>query len=132
MIINASEIYTRLTTALQNEDARVKTSSVYTNSPSSYPFVSIELIDDSIYQNGIDSGDIENFVNMTYEIIVICEGNTKMTDAYKLLGVADDFMKSVGYARIVIAPNQDQNETRYRLVARYEAVVGKDLKTYRR
>ena len=132
MINNASEIFTRLTTALQSEDSSVKTASVYTNSPTDYPFVSIEMIGNSVYERGIDSGDIENFANIDYEINVYTKGNSKMSKAYKLLGVADDFMKSIGFTRIIATPMQDQNETLYRLVARYEAVVGKDLKVYRR
>jgi len=132
MINNASEIFTRITTALETADSSVKTSSVYTNSPSSYPFVSIEMIGDGVYENGVDSGDIENFANIDFEINVIATGNTKMSKCYKLLGVADDFMKSIGFTRIIMTPMQDQNETKYRLLARYEAVVGKDLKVYRR
>lgn len=132
MINNASEIFTRLTTALQESDVNVKTSSVYTNSPSSYPFVSIEMLNNSVYELGVDSGDLENYANIDYEINVYTKGNLRMSDAWKLLGVADDFMKSIGFTRIVVSPMQDQNETLYRLVARYEAVVGKDLKVYRR
>ena len=55
-----------------------------------------------------------------------------MSKCYKLLQVADNFMKSIGFTRIVMTPMQDQNETKYRLLARYEGVVGKDLKVYRR
>ena len=132
MINNSSEIFDRITTALQESDNAVKTSSVYVNAPSSYPFVSIELIEDSIYEQGVDSGDIENFANMSYEINVYTKGDTRMSSAYGLLGVADNFMKSIGFTRIIIQPMQDQNETLYRIIARYEAVVGKDLKVYRR
>lgn len=132
MINNASEIFDRITTALKSSDSTVKTSSVYQNAPSSYPFVSIEMIDDSIYERGIDSGDIENFANISYEINVYTKGDIRMSKAYKLLGVADNFMKSIGFTRIIAQPLQDQNETLYRIIARYEAVVGKDLKVYRR
>ena len=132
MIDNFNEIYTRITTALKQYDSNVKTSSVYTNSPSSYPFVSIELIDDSVYQGGIDSGDIDNFANHSYEINVFAKGNTAMSKARELLEVADNFMKSVGYVRVSRTPMQDQNETAYRFIARYEGVVSKDLKVYRR
>ena len=132
MINNANELFTRITTALKEYDSSVRTSSVYTNTPSSYPFVSIELINDDIYENGIDSGDVENFANLAYEINVYTDGNTRMSNAWKLLGVADDLMKSIGFLRISATPMQDQNETLYRIVARYEAVVGKDLHTYRR
>ena len=132
MINNASEIFTKITTALQDEDSSVKTSSVYTNSPSSYPFVSIEMIGNSVYERGSDSGDIENFANIDFEINVVATGNTKMSKCYKLLSVADNFMKSIGFTRFIVSPMQDQNETKYRLLAGYEAVVGKDLKVYRR
>ena len=132
MINNANEIFDRITTALKQSDSAVKTSSVYVNAPSSYPFVSIELIEDSIYEQGVDSGDMENFANMSYEVNVYAKGDTKMSKAYGLLGVADNFMKSIGFTRIIIQPMQDQNETLYRIIARYEAVVGKDLKVYRR
>lgn len=132
MIDNFNEIYTRITNALRTYDSNVKTSSVYTNTPSSYPFVSIELIDDSIYEQGIDSGDVENFANHYYEINVYAKGNLAMSNARKLLEVADNFMKSIGFTRTSKVPVQDQNETIYRFIAIYEAVVGKDLKVYRR
>ena len=132
MIDNSNEMFTRITNALKDFDSSVKTSSVYKNSPSEYPFVSIELIDDSVYANGIDSGDIENFVNQVYEINVYTKGDTSKSDANELLGVADDLLKSVGYMRISKTPMQDQNDTTYRIIARYEGVVGKDLKVYRR
>ena len=132
MIDNFNEIYTRITTALKGYDSNVKTSSVYTNSPSSYPFVSIELIEDNVYELGIDSGDIENFANHSYEINVYTKGNTAMSKARELLGVADNFMKSIGFMRVSKTPMQDQNETLYRYIARYEGIVSKDLKVYRR
>ena len=132
MINNSSEMFTNITTALQDYDSNVKASSVYTNSPSSYPFVSIEMIENDIYENGVDSGDIENFAVLVYEINVYASGNTKMSGAWGLLEVADNYMKSVGFTRVSATPMQDQNETLYRIIARYEAVVGKDLKTYRR
>lgn len=132
MIDNFNEIYTCITTALKTYDSSVKTSSVYTNSPSSYPFVSIELIEDSVYERGMDSGDIENFAYHSYEINVYTKGNTAMSKARGLLEVADNFMKSIGFMRVSKTPMQDQNETLYRYIARYEAVVGKDLKVYRR
>ena len=132
MINNSSEMFTRITTALQEYDSSVKTSSVYTNSPSSYPFVSVEMVMNDVYEQGIDSGDIENFADMSYEINVYSKGDTRMSRAWKLLEVADNVMKSVGYLRVSATPMQDQNETLYRIIARYEGVVSKDLKVYRR
>lgn len=132
MIDNFNEIYTRITSALQEYDSKVKTSSVYTNSPSSYPFVSVELIEDYVYERGSDSGDIENFANNAYEINVYSKGNTAMSKARELSMVVDNFMKSVGFTRVSKTPMQDQNETLYRIILRYEGVVSKDLTVYRR
>ena len=132
MINNSSEMFTRITTALKTYDSSVKTSSVYTNSPSSYPFVSIEMINNDVYDDGIDSGDIENFATLSYEINIYAKGDTRMSKSWELLEIADNFMKSVGFTRVSATPMQDQNETLYRIIARYEGVVGKDLKVYRR
>jgi len=126
------EVFDRLTSALKSADDRVETSSVYTNSPSSYPFVSIEEIENSVYEQGVDCCEMENFANIAFEINCYAQGNARMSDCYKLLEVCDDFMKSIGFMRESITPMQDQNETTYRIVSRYSAVVGKDHKTYRR
>lgn len=132
MINNASEIFTRTTTALKEADSQVQTSSVYKNAPSSYPFVSIEMIGNDVYERGRDSKGIENFAVITYELNVICNGNTRMSRAWKLLEVADNLLKSIGFVRVQSRPIQDQNETLYRIVARYEGVVSSDLKVYGR
>lgn len=132
MIDIHNEIFDRLTKALQSVDGRIKTSSVYTNSPTSYPFVSIEQIENEVYTQGRDCCEIENFASISFEINCYTQGITRMSDCYKLLGVADDFMKSIGFTRESITPMQDQNETTYRIIGRYSGVVGKDHKVYGR
>lgn len=132
MISIHNEVFDRLTTALQNADANIQTSSVYTNSPTHYPFVSIEQIENDVYEQGIDCCEIENFANIAFEINCYAQGNTRMSDCYKLLEVADNFMKSIGFMRESITPMQDQNETTYRIIGRYSGVVSKDHKVYRR
>ena len=132
MISIHAEVFDRLTQQLVSAFSNVKTSSVYTNSPSSYPFVSIEQIGSSVYEQGIDCCEIENFANIAFEINCWAQGETRMSECYELLEVADNFMKSIGFIRESMTPMQDQNETTYRIISRYSAVVGKDHKTYRR
>ena len=132
MISIHAEVFDRLTQQLVSAFSNVKTSSVYTNSPSSYPFVSIEQIGSSVYEQGSDCCEIENFANIAFEINCMAQGETRMSECYELLEVADSFMKSIGFIRESSTPMQDQNETTYRIISRYSAVVGKDHKTYRR
>lgn len=132
MINIHAEVFTRLTDILKVANSKVETSSVYTNSPSSYPFVSIEQFENSVYEQGADCCEMENFANIAFEINCMAQGETRMSECYKLLEVADNFMKSIGFIRESSTPMQDQNETTYRIISRYSAVVGKDHKTYRR
>lgn len=132
MIDIQNEVFDRLTTALKAFDSNVGTSSVYVNIPTVYPFVSIEEIENSVYTNGIDSCKKENFADITYEINVYTKGTTKKSDCRKLLAVVDNYMSNVGFIRNSVTPMQDQNETLYRIVARYSGVVGIDNKVYRR
>lgn len=132
MINISNEVFTGITNALKQCDSSVKTSSVYTNSPTSYPFASIEEIDDSVYERGSDCCEIENFASKSYELNVYASGTSRLSKARELLEVADNYLKSIGFTRVSKTPMQDQNETIYRFVARYTAVVSKDKKVYRR
>lgn len=132
MINIQNEVFDRLTKTLKAFDAKVKTSSVYTNSPTSYPFVSIEEIDNSTYELGSDSCNIENYADISFEINIYTKGDKRKSECYKLLEVANDFMQSIGFIRNSVMQMQDQNDTLYRIIGRYSGVVGKDHKVYRR
>lgn len=128
------EMYDSLVQALSAKygAGKVGSSTTYTNTPSSYPFVSLVEIDNSVYDKGRDSCEIENFSNIAFEINCYTKGTTSLIDCRELLSVCDNFMKSKGFERISSVPMPTQNETEYRIVARYNAIVGKDHKTYRR
>lgn len=132
MIDISNDVFDAITTALETYDSSVKTSSVYVNAPSSYPFVSIEMINNSVYERGSDDCEIENFVNTAFEINCYAKGDTRMSKAKSLLSVVNGVLESIGFTRISQVPMQDQNETLYRIVARYEGVVSKDEIVYRR
>lgn len=132
MIDIENEVFSNLTDALKAFDSNVNTSSVYTNSPSSYPFVSIEEIDNSVNDEYSDCCEIENCANIGFEINIYTKGNTKKSEAKKLLVVADNYMKNIGFIRISKNSMEDQNETLYRYIVRYEAVVDKNYNVYRR
>lgn len=132
MINIFNELYTLLTNALAIYDNKIKTSSVYTNTPSSYPFVSLEEIDDSVYEQGSDCCEIENFANKDYEVNIYTQNPNKKSIADGISQVVDTLMKSKGFIRVTKTPLQDTNETTYRIVLRYSGVVSKDHIIYRR
>jgi hypothetical protein len=132
MINIFNELYTYLVNTLASYDGTIKTSSVYTNTPSSYPFVSFEEIEDSVYEQGSDCCEIENFANKDYEINIYTQNPNKKSEADGIAQVVDALMKSKGFTRISRTPLQDTNETTYRIVLRYSGVVSKDHIIYRR
>lgn len=132
MIDIFNQLYTGLTTSLVAYFPNLKTSSTYTNSPATYPFVSVEEIGDSVYENGGDSGDIENFANKDYEINIYTTTPLPKANADKIKKVVDDYMKAIGFTRTTCYPMPTNDEKLYRIVMRYRGVVSKNKTVYRR
>jgi len=132
MINVFNEVFTLLVNALADYDNSIKTSSVYTNTPSIYPFVSLEEIDNSVYQNGSDCCEIENFANIEYEVNIYTQNPEKKSKADGISQVVDTLFSNKGFTRITRNILQDTNETTYRVVMRYSGVVSKENVVYRR
>lgn len=132
MINIFNQVYTLLNDTLIAYDSNIATSSVYTNTPSKYPFVSLEEIDNSVYEQGSDCCEIENFVNVDYEVNIYTQNANKKSKADGIADVVDTLMKSKGFTRVSRNILQDTNETIYRIVMRYTGIVSKDHIIYRR
>ena len=77
MISVFNELFTLLDNALSTYDNKIKTSSVYINTPDEYPFVSFEEINNSVYEATSDSCDVENHADTEYEVNVYTQGNKR-------------------------------------------------------
>lgn len=132
MINVFNEIYTELVATLTAYDTKIKSSSVYVNMPSEYPFVSLEEISDRVYERGMDDTEIENFDEKDFEINIYTQGNLKKSEGDNIANVVDSLFKSLGFVRQSKTPLQDTNETIYRIVMRYSGIVSKDHIVYRR
>lgn len=132
MISIFNELFTNITDLLKSSFTNIKTSSVYTNTPNSYPFVSMEEIDNAIYEQGIDDGNVENFVEVDFEINIYTKGNKRKTDNNKILTKIDNYLSNLGLIRTntYIVPIAD--ETLYRVVVRYNGVISSNKTIYRR
>lgn len=132
MINIFNQAYTLLVNALATYDENIKTSSVYTNTPSDYPFVSFEEIDNSVYELTSDSCDIENHARIEFEINIYTKNPQKKSKGDAIANVVDNLLKQYNFVRQSKNVLQDTNETIYRIVIRYSGVVSKDNVIYRR
>lgn len=106
----------------------------YVSQPPKFPAVSVVEMDNVVYQNGIDSASIENFVGVMYQVDVYTNLNKgKKAQAKAIIALIDEQFEQMGFARTFLNPIQNFNDaTIYRMTARYQAVVGKDERIYRR
>lgn len=132
MIDIFNELYTLFVTALATYDANIQTSSVYTNTPSYFPFVSFEEINNSVNERGSDSCDIENLADLEYEVNIYTKDPSKKAKGDAIAQVVDTFMKSKGFMRVTKNSFNENNETNYHIIMRYSGVVSKDSVVYRR
>ena len=132
MIDIFNELFTLLKNALATYDTNIKTASVYTNMPSSYPFVSFEEINNSVHEATSDSCDIEEHADIEYEVNIYTQNPQKKSNADKIASVVDNLLKTYNFVRTTKNVFQSPDETTYRVVIRYSGVVSKDHTIYRR
>lgn len=97
----------------------------YTDTPSSFPCVSVFEADNYTYQKTQDNDLQEHHTNVMYEINVY-SNKTKgsKTEAKKIMDIIDSTMQNNKFTRTVKQPIPNKDKTIYRIVARYEAVIG--------
>ena len=134
MISIFNETFTDLESTLASNPKTqdVKTSSIPTNMPNEFPFVSLEEIGNSVYQQGMDDCEIENFANVDMEAMIFTKDPKRKTRANEILQVIDTFFRELGFIRMSKNDLQDNTGTAYCIVVRYSAVVSKDHTVYRR
>lgn len=132
MIDIENEVYTKVSTAVKAVHSDVKTASVTILSPSELPFLCIEETDNFCYTES-QTNDLENHCVVTYELNVFSnKASGKKSQCKEILKTADEEMRSLGFSRITSTAIVLDDATKYRLFARYQAVVSKDQVIYRR
>ena len=134
MIDIESELFTSVAEAVRETYPSIYMTGEYVKTPPSFPCVSLIEIDNVIYTNGRDSGGIENFAQVSYEVNVYSNKTSgKKSQCKAILAIIDTEMESMGFTRTLMnqIPNED-DATIYRMVARYRAVVSKDKVIFRR
>ena len=97
----------------------------YTEYPSSFPAVTVEEIDNRVYQR-MRTENIENAVTVTYQINVFSnKAGQRKSEAKSIMNAIDAVLTAKGFTRIMTEHVPNLNDSKiFRYVARYEAVVG--------
>lgn len=102
-------------------------------SPSEFPCVCVEEIDNYTYERTIDSGSNENHARLAYEVTVYSnKTHNKRGECKAIFAVVSDTLTDMGFIRLSMNPVNKNNATIYRLVGRFTAVASKDKAIYRR
>jgi hypothetical protein len=104
-----------------------------TRMPSRFPCVSIAESDNYTVGYTQDSGSNENHVSVMYSVDVYSnKANGSKTECKEILAIIDEVLIRKGFTRNMKQPISFDDATKYRITARYSAVVGKNNTIYRR
>lgn len=134
MIDVENEIFTIISTAVRAKYPKIYMTGEYLKSPPSFPCVSLIETDNQIYRNTRDSGNIENHVQVLYEVNVYSNKTSgKKSECKAIIALIDSEMESLGFTRTLMNPVPNEADaTIYRMVARYRAIISKNKTIYRR
>lgn len=134
MIDIENELFTKIAIAVRLEYPEAYVSGEYVSQPPRFPAASIVEQDNSVFMQGRDSGEIENFADVMYQVDVYSNRNQgKKAEAKAIMALIDEQFVKYGFTRTFLNPVQNMNDpTIYRMTGRYRAVVGKDNYIYRR
>lgn len=127
MIDLENDIFGLVATPLREKFPGIWVSGEYTSSPAKFPAVTIEEMDNSVYQK-MRTIHIENAASVLYEVNIYSNKiGYKKAEAQEIMSFIDDILAGLGFTRTMCNPLPNlADATIYRLTARYEAVIDKD------
>lgn len=133
MIDIENTVFTKVKTALIEQFPNITVESVTTYSPSEFPFVCIEEADNYSHLSTRDTGSNENHATVVYEVNAYSNKTSKKKSECKaIIAAVDEVMNGLGFTRNTKTPINLDEATKYRVFARYMAVVSKTNMIYRR
>lgn len=111
-----------------------KCGTAYAKTQSEFPYVTLVVIDNTIFEPFINSARIENAVDITVEVNVYSNKTQgKKEECKNLIKVIDDVLSGLNLTRMFCQPTPNlEDATVFRITARYRAIVDKNLNIYRR
>lgn len=104
-----------------------------TRMPTKFPCVSVVESDNYAVQRTQDSSNNENHVSVMYAVNVYSnKAKGSKSECKAILSVVDDVLTRKGFTRTMRQALSLDDATKFRLIARYSAVVSKNQTIYRR
>ena len=125
MIDCENEVFTKIAQALRSEFSEdINIASEYVKSPSAFPHVSVVMMDNSIMEQTMDSGDHEVSIVM-FEINVFSnKAQGKKSECKEIVCIVDETLKPLNFKRLSLTPVPNMEDASiYRLVARYRVAT---------
>lgn len=93
----------------------------YVAQPPKFPAVSVVEMDNNVDERAMDNGNIENAVNVMYQVDVYSNLNKgKKAQAKAIIALIDEVLAQYRFVRTFCNPIQNMNDaTIYRMTARY-------------
>ena len=125
MIDVQNEIFTAVATAVRARYSDAMVTGEYTRSPSKFPAVTLDEIENVTVPALVDSSDQENYCGLTYRLQVFSNKTAgKKAEARAILAVADTVMRGLGFRRTTYTTTPEiYDSTIYSITATYEAIV---------
>lgn len=134
MIDYSNEIFTAVATDVRSAHEGTTVTGEYTRSPSKFPTVTLDEIENVNVGTLDDSSHIEKFAGLTYRLQVFSNKvGGKKAEARAIFATADEVMRRVGFRRVAYSTTPEiYDSTVYSIIATYEAILGADGVIYKR
>lgn len=134
MIDCQNEIFTRVATTVRSAHKGTTVTGEYTRSPSKFPTLTLDEIENVTVDSLVDSSDEEKYSGVTYRLQVFSNKTAgKKTEAREIFTTADKVMLGLGFRRITYTTTPEiYDSTIYSITATYEAIIGVDGVIYKR
>lgn len=116
-------VYTNVRTAVKGAKPLTSVSGTYTDTPSSFPHVSIEETNSAVRADMSSANSREYAADVTYTVNIYTNTSTAKTDAKELAVVVNDAFTDMGFVRSMKQEMPNIDRTIYRLIMRFQATV---------
>ena len=121
MIDVESNVFQKCADAFRAEYPNGFIAGEYVPQPPKFPAVSVVEMDNNVDERAMDNGNIENAVNVMYQVDVYSNLNKgKKAQAKAIVALIDEVLAKYRFVRTFCNPIQNMNDaTIYRMTARY-------------
>jgi hypothetical protein len=134
MIDYQNEIFTAVATAVRAMHTGAMVIGEYTRSPSQFPAVTLDEIENVTVPALVDSSDEERYCGVTYRLQVFSNKTAgKKAEARAVFSTADAVLFGLGFRRTTYTTTPEiYDSTIYSITATYEAIIDADGVIYSR